>query len=100
MRKTYAYNSIIFGLLFGIGVTVKAGIVLGIIVALVVSVVGFFIIRALENAISDGIQKGADAISNAMYDKKKKKMGHRGCRIYRISINNSNFPHPKAGKNL
>lgn len=78
MRGTYAYNSIIFGLLLGLWAMVKAGIVIGIIVAIAVSVVGFFIIRTFENAIFDGVERGVDAVSNAMRDRKKEKEGKSG----------------------
>lgn len=78
MRKTYAYNSAIFGILFGIYVTEKAGASLGFLAGAAVTIIGFFIIRALENTISDGISKGTDAISNKVYDKKKEKEGKSG----------------------
>lgn len=47
MRKTYAYNSIIFGFLFGllVGMTTKS-VVLGILTGLGVSVVGFIVITS------------------------------------------------------
>lgn len=73
MRRTYAHNSFIIGGLIGIWVTIKAGLFLGILTGLAVSIIGYFLIRALENAISDGVDKGVDAISNAIHDRKKEK---------------------------
>lgn len=78
MRRTYAYNSIIIGGLVGIYVAVKAGTFLGIVAGIAVSVVGFILIRALENVISDAVDKGADAVSNALHDRKKEKEGKSG----------------------
>lgn len=75
MRKTYAYNSIIVGVLVGLLIWVSAeNLVLGIIACVAISVVGFIIIRAIENAISKGIDKAADAAAKA-YRKHKQQNG-------------------------
>ena len=73
MRKTYAYNSIIIGVLLGMLVGIKAGTVLGIIVGIAVSVVGFFIIRAIENVLYKGADAAEQAIKTAIKNKKEEK---------------------------
>jgi len=78
MRRTYAHNAFIIGTLIGIWVTLKAGLILGILAGIAVSAIGFYLIRALENAVYDGVNKGMDAVSNARYDKKKEKEGTSG----------------------
>lgn len=79
MRKTYAYNSIIFGFLFGllVGMTTKS-VVLGILTGLGVSVVGFIVIRLIENAIHKGVEKAADKISEAHQRRKEQKAIENG----------------------
>ena len=74
MRKTYAYNSIIIGVLLGMLVGIKAGTVLGIIVGIAVSVVGFFIIRAIENVLYKGADAAEKAIKTAIKNKKDEKV--------------------------
>ena len=55
MRKTYAYNGIILGVLLGIVAGAYTdSVVLGVIAAIGASVVCFLVIRAMENAISRG----------------------------------------------
>ncbi len=71
MRKTYAYNSIIIGVLLGLLVGIKAGTALGIIVGIAVSVVGFFIIRAIENVLYKGADAATKAVKNAIDNKKQ-----------------------------
>lgn len=66
MRKTYAHNSIILGVLLGIIVGAKFGTVLGVIAAIVVSVAGWFLIRMLENAIDKGVDAAGKAIKGAV----------------------------------
>ena len=70
MRKTYAYNSIIIGVLLGMLVGIKAGTALGIVVGIVVTVVGFFIIKAIENVINKGVDAAASSIKTAIDNKK------------------------------
>ena len=79
MRKTYAYNSIIFGFLFGILVYVSTeSIVLTILTVLGVSVVGFILIRLLENALSRGVDKAVDKVSDAYRERKARKAAENG----------------------
>lgn len=66
MRRTYAYNSITIGFL--VGMLVYASTNSGGLAALAcaaVSVVGFIVIRLIENAISRGVDKAADKVSDA-----------------------------------
>lgn len=73
MRKTYAYNSIIIGVLLGLLAYLKTeNLVLGILACVAVSVVGFVIIKAIENAIGKGVDAAADAAAKA-YRKHKDK---------------------------
>lgn len=69
MRKTYAYNSIIFGVLIGLLVYAKANIALGIVAGLAVSIVGFVLIRFIE----DALDCAGDAVSNRISEKRVKK---------------------------
>ena len=63
MRKTYAYNSIIIGVLLAVVVLASTeNTVLAVITLLGVSILGFVIIRALENAMYKGADKAAEAI--------------------------------------
>ena len=58
MRKTYAYNSIIIGVLVGLLAWVSTeNVVLGILACVGVSIVGFVIIRIIEKAIGKGAAK-------------------------------------------
>ncbi len=76
MRRTYAYNSIIFGALLGIGAyAATESIALGIIACLAVSIVGFIIIRAIERAIDKGVDKAAEKIGEAHRRRKAEKAG-------------------------
>jgi len=78
MRRTYAHNAVVIGVLLGFLVAIKAGIILGIIVAVAVSIIGYKLIRAFENKVDDVADRAGDAISHAIYDKKKKKDGEDG----------------------
>lgn len=74
MRKTYAYNSIIIGVLVALLVYVSTeSVALGILTLLGVSVVGFIVIRLIENAIGAGVNKAADAASKAWQNRKQNK---------------------------
>ena len=71
MRKTYAYNSIIIGVLVGLLAWVSTeNVVLGILACVGVSVVGFVI----EKAIGKGIDAATDAAAKA-YRKHKEQNG-------------------------
>ena len=73
-RKTFAYNSVIIGVLVGILVYVSTeSLVLGILTCVAVSVVGFVLIRLLEKAINKGTDKMIDAASNAINKRKQEK---------------------------
>ena len=70
-RKTYAYNSIIIGILVGILAYVSTeNIVLGILALLGVSIVGFVVIKLLENALYKGADMAADAAAKAIQNRK------------------------------
>ena len=74
MRKTYAYNSIIIGVLVGIlAYTSTESAILGIGACLGVSIVGFIVIRLLENAISRGVDHADDRAAEAWENHKNKK---------------------------
>lgn len=82
MRRTYAYNSIVFGFLLGTIVWLSANSpVLGILVGIAVSVVGFIVIRLIENAIDKGVDKAADSISKAYRSHKAKKAYENGAPV-------------------
>ena len=77
MRKTYAYNSIIIGVLVGILAWASTeNVVLGILACVGVSVVGFVIIRVIEKAIGKGIDAATDAAAKA-YQKHKEQNGDK-----------------------
>ena len=74
MRKTYAYNSIIIGVLLGLLVYVSTeNVILAIATCLAASVVGFIIIRLIENALYKGVDKAADAVSKVWQKHKDNK---------------------------
>lgn len=74
MRVTYAYNSIIFGVLLGVLVyAATKSIILGVVVGIAVTVVGFIIIRAIENALYKAANKTYDRISEAHQRRKEQK---------------------------
>ena len=77
MRKTYAYNSIIIGVLVGLlaGASTE-NVVLGVLVFGGVSIVGFVIIRIIEKAIGKGVDAAADAAAKA-YRKHKEQNGDK-----------------------
>ena len=77
MRKTYAYNSIIIGVLVGLLAWVSTeNVVLGILACIGVSIVGFVIIRLIEKAIGKGVDAAADAAAKA-YRKHKEQNGDK-----------------------
>lgn len=77
MRKTYAFNGIIIGVLFGILVWAKTNsTVAGIGVAIAASVVCFLIIKGIENAISAGVDRASDAITRKMDESHRNSMSN------------------------
>ncbi|MBQ4382425.1 MAG: hypothetical protein II794_06800 [Oscillospiraceae bacterium] len=73
-RKTFAFNSIIIGVLLGLLVwATTENVVLGVVTAVGVSVVGFFLIRFLENLLYKGVDAAADKIGQAIQKKKEEK---------------------------
>ena len=67
MRKTYAYNSIVIGVLVGLLAWVSTdNMILGILACIGVSIVGFVVIRLIENAIGKGVDAAANAASKAI----------------------------------
>lgn len=74
MRKTYAYNSIIFGVLIGILVWASTeNVFLGILACIGISVVGFVLIRIIEKAIYKGTNAAINAATNAYQKHKEQK---------------------------
>ena len=74
MKRTYAYNSIIIGILVGLLVGVSTeNIVLGVLALVGVSIVGFVVIKVIENAIGAAVNKGVDAAATAYQDRKNQK---------------------------
>ena len=75
MNKTYAYNSIIFGALFGVLAGVKTdSMVFAAALFLAVSIVGFILIRMFEKAVDKGVNKAADKISEIHNRRKTERM--------------------------
>ena len=73
MRRTYAPNSIVIGVLLGMLVYFKFdSMILGILAAIAISVVGWLAIRAIERAVAKGVDKASEAIINKYEDKKFK----------------------------
>ena len=74
MKKTYAYNSVIIGVLLGLLAYISSGsLALGVVVVICVSVAGYFIIRQIEKAVYKGADKAADKISEAYQQRKEQK---------------------------
>lgn len=77
MGKTYAYNSIIIGVLVGLLAWASTeNVVLGILACVGVSIIGFVIIRIIEKAIGKGVDAAADAAAKA-YRKHKEQNGDK-----------------------
>lgn len=67
MRRTYAYNGVIFGTLAGLMVLgLTESIVLAVLALLVVSVLAFMIIRFIENLLYKGINAAVETAQNAI----------------------------------
>ena len=78
MRKTYAYNSIIFGVLLGLLARASTkNVVLGVLACVGVSVVGFVIIRIIEKAIGKGVDAAADAAAKAYRKHKEQNVDNK-----------------------
>ncbi|MCR4702964.1 MAG: hypothetical protein K5665_04775 [Saccharofermentans sp.] len=74
MRKTYAYNGITLGILFGIAAwAATSNGAVGIAVAVAGSVICFIVIRAIENAIYKGAEKAGEAITRKLDESHKNK---------------------------
>ncbi len=73
MRRTYAPNAIVIGVLVGLLVAVKANVVLGVLAGLGVSVLGWVLIRAFENAMYKAGDAAEDAIRKKLDERKNKK---------------------------
>lgn len=73
MRKTYAPNAIIIGVLIGLLVALKVNMVLGVIAGLAVSILGWVLIRAFENALYRAGDAAEDAIRKKLDERKNKK---------------------------
>lgn len=71
--RTYAYNGIILGILFGMAAgAYMESVPIGVIVAILGSVICFLIIRFLENLLGRGIDKATDAVANQFAKRSKK----------------------------
>lgn len=71
--RTYAYNGIILGILFGMAAgAYMESVPIGVIVAILGSVICFLIIRFLENLLGRGIDKATDAVANQFAKEVKK----------------------------
>ena len=71
--RTYAYNGIILGILFGMAAgSYTESIPIGVIVAILGSVVCFLVIRFLENMLGKGIDKATDAVANQFAKRSQK----------------------------
>lgn len=73
MRKTYAPNAIVIGVLIGLLVAVKVNMVLGVIAGLAVSILGWVLIRTFENALYRAGDAAEDAIKRKLDEKRNKK---------------------------
>lgn len=73
MRKTYAPNAIIIGVLIGLLVALKVNMVLGVIAGLAVSILGWVLIRAFENTLYRAGDAAEDAIRKKLDERKNKK---------------------------
>lgn len=74
MRKTYAYNSIIIGVLVGLLAWASTeSVALGILACVGVSIVGFVIIRVIEKAIGKGVDAAVDATARAYKRRKEQR---------------------------
>ncbi len=77
--RTYAYNGIILGILFGMAAGAYTNSApIGVIAAILGSVVCFLIIRFLENLLGRGIDKATDAVANQFAKRGKKNAPQSG----------------------
>ncbi len=73
MKKTYAPNAIIIGVLVGILAVVKLGPVLGVLAGIAVTVIGWIAIRFIEKLIGKGVDAAGSAISKAVNKNRENK---------------------------
>lgn len=73
MRKTYAPNAIVVGVLVGILVALKVNVILGVLAGLGISILGWVLIRAFENAVYKAGDAAEDAIRKKLDERKNKK---------------------------
>lgn len=73
MRKTYAPNAIIIGVLVGLLVAIKVNAILGVLAGLGISIVGWVLISSLERAADHAGDALDDAIRKKMNERKDKK---------------------------
>ncbi len=67
MKKTFAYNSIIFGIIVAILVEAETeSTPLAVVAFFAVAIGGFVLIRFVENAMDRGVDKAVNAASNAI----------------------------------
>lgn len=98
-RKTYAYNSVIIGVLVGILAYVSTeNIVLGVLACLGVSIVGFVVIKLIENAVYAGVDKAVDAASNAIQKRKQNTSGQTPQQRAPQQVNRQYQQNPQNGQ--
>lgn len=73
MRRTYAPNAILIGVLFGILIALKVNAILGILAGVGISILGWALIRVFENALYKAGDAATDAIQKKINEKKIKK---------------------------
>ena len=94
--RTYAYNGIILGILFGMAAgAYTESIPIGVIVAILGSVICFLIIRFLENLLGRGIDKATDAVANQFAKRGQKSTLQSGNRQIASSLLRSLNPLPR-----
>ena len=78
MKKTYAYNGIVLGILAGFCVgALTDSIALAIIAGVAGLVLFFFLIRTIEKAIDKGVDAAAGAIKNRIDASHQKKAAEK-----------------------
>lgn len=73
MRRTYAPNAIIIGILVGAIVALKVNMVLGVLAGAAVSVLGWVLITAFERTVYHAGDALEDAIRKKIDEKKNNK---------------------------
>lgn len=72
MRKTYAPNAIIIGILVGAIVALKVNMILGVLAGAAVSVLGWVLITSFERAVDHAGNALDDAIRKKINERKNK----------------------------